>query len=126
MKNNYYYNKKLKGLARGLRKDSTKAEIKLWQDLLRAKTLRGYPFLRQRPVGKYIVDFMSKDLKLIIEVDGYSHNFKFDEDPNKDHYLNELGFSVIRFSDEEVRNDFNNVIRTLEHFIDQFEESSSP
>jgi len=126
LKNNYYYNKKLKGLARGLRKDSTKAEIKLWQDLLRAKTLRGYPFLPQRPVGKYIVDFMSKDLKLIIEVDGYSHNFKSDEDQNKDHYLNDLGFRVIRFSDEEVWNDFNNVIWTLEHFIDQFEESSSP
>ncbi len=77
-------------------------------------------------MGKYIVDFMSKDLKLIIEVDGYSHNFKSDEDQNKDHYLNDLGFGVIRFSDEEVWNDFNNVIRTLEHFIDQFEESSSP
>ena len=93
MRDNYYYNKKLKGLARSLRKDSTKAEIKLWQELLKAKNLRGYPFLRQR-IGNYITDFMSKDLKLVIEVDGYSHNFKTIGDQEKDRYLTELGFSV--------------------------------
>jgi len=68
MNNNY--NTKLKAFARGHRNDSTKAEIRMWCELLRNKKMLGYPFLRQRPIASYIADFFSKDLKLIIEVDG--------------------------------------------------------
>ena len=67
------YNKHLKDNARKLRNHSTKAEIKVWTYLLRAKKMKGYPFLRQRPILKYIADFYCKDLKLIVEVDGWTH-----------------------------------------------------
>ncbi|RZK00229.1 MAG: DUF559 domain-containing protein [Flavobacterium sp.] len=66
MHNNNFYNKKLKPLAKTHRNDSTKAEVRLWCELLRAKQL-GYSFLRQRSIGNFIVDFFCKDLKLIIE-----------------------------------------------------------
>ena len=73
---NFYYNKRLKDLARQLRKQSTKAEIKLWNEVLRSKQMHGYTFLRQRPVLNFIADFMCKELKLIIEVDGYTHELE--------------------------------------------------
>ncbi|MBV6644033.1 MAG: endonuclease domain-containing protein [Cyclobacteriaceae bacterium] len=125
MKNNYHYNKNLKTFARDLRNNSTQAEIRLWSELLRAGTLRGYKFLRQRPIGNYIADFMCKKLKLIIEVDGYSHNFKNNEDKVRDKELLKLGFQTVRFSDKEVMNDLPNVQRTLEMFIDEFEEKNN-
>jgi very-short-patch-repair endonuclease len=71
--NHLGYIKGLKEIARKLRKNSTPAEIRLWTKLLRAKKMNGYQFLRQRPVLNLIADFMCKELKLIIEVDGESH-----------------------------------------------------
>lgn len=116
---NLYYNKKLKGLARKLRKESTKAEVKLWSEALRGKKMHGYSFLRQRPVLDYIADFMCKELMLIIELDGYSHGF--DEmwklDKIRQQKLEELGFTVLRFSDEEILNDLDNVMRSIEGWV---------
>ncbi len=115
-KNNSFYNKKLKPFAKTLRNDSTKAEIRLWCELL-SKNKLGYSFLRQRPVSNYIADFMCKDLKLIMEVDGYSHSFKTEEDIERDKLLANLGYTVLRFTDEEVMKDLPNVQRTLEIWI---------
>ena len=70
-----YYNKNLKSFAGENRKQMTMAEACLWKYALRAK-LMGFTFNRQRPVLNYIADFMCKDLKLIIEVDGYSHTLE--------------------------------------------------
>ena len=103
MRNNYHYNKKLKGLARSLSKYSTKAEIILWTDLLRAKYMRGYAFLRQRPTGNYIVDFFPKELKLVLEADGITHEYKQREDFEKDLFLTNLEYKVMRFEDLPVR-----------------------
>ena len=119
METNSHYNKNLKPLARKLRNDSTKAEIRLWSELLSGKRLGGYSFRRQRPVGNYIADFMCQKLKLIIEVDGYSHNFKIEEDIKRDEVLAIFGFTVLRFSDAEVMKDLPNVQRTLEIWIEQ-------
>jgi len=65
----------------------------------------------------YIVDFISRKLKLIIEVDGYSHRFKHEEDKIRDKILKKLGYIVVRFSEKEVRNDLDNVIRVLESYL---------
>ena len=90
-----YYNRRLKSLARNLRNDSTPGEIRLWSEVLRARNFYGYQFNRQFPIGNYIVDFISRKLKLIIEVDGKSHEFKIDDDRKRDQYLNELGYRVV-------------------------------
>ena len=74
-KSNLYYNKKLKEYARRLRKQSTKAEIKLLNDVLNGRQMHDYTFLRQRPVLFFIADFMCNELMLIIEIDGYTHEW---------------------------------------------------
>ena len=84
--------------------------------------MRGYAFLRQRPIGNYIADFFSKELKLVIEVDGITHEFKQQEDVKKDLALNKLGYKVLRFEDNDVLNHLEIVSREIENYIDQFEQ----
>ena len=119
---NNNYNKDLKEYARKLRNNSTLPEIILWNKLLKRKQLRGYPFLRQRPIDNYIVDFFSKDLKLIIEVDGEIHKYQKKKDKQREEKLKELGYSVIRFKNEEILYELFNVERILNDFVDKFED----
>jgi very-short-patch-repair endonuclease len=124
---NYNYNKNLQPYANKLRKEMTKAEACLWKYVLRAKQLRGYQFRRQRSVLKYIADFMCMELMLIIEVDGVTHHWEetFLKDQKKQADLEAAGFSVLRFTDDEVLNDLNAVHALLEEWI-QKKESSKP
>ena len=117
-----YYNQNLKLLARNHRNDSTKSEIKLWQEL-KGKKILGYKFLRQKPIGNYIVDFFCNKLKLEIELDGYTHQFDdvIVKDEKKELYLNSIGITVLRFNDNDVINDMNNVLRGIESYILVFE-----
>ena len=111
------YNKKLKPLARKLRTNGTPGEAVLWKNLLSRKQFYGLQFNRQFPIENYIVDFICRKLKIIIELDGKSHEYKQDKDEKRDKHLAELGFTVIRFSEFEIHNDMNNVIRTLESYL---------
>ena len=82
-----YYNPKLKPLARKLRNNSTLSEILLWEELKKRKML-DYRFLRQKPVGEYIVDFFCNKLRLVIEIDGDSHNEEsFENDMTRQAWL---------------------------------------
>jgi very-short-patch-repair endonuclease len=116
---NHYYNKNLKEHARRLRKQATKAEVKLWNEVLRGRQMHGYTFLRQRPVQFFIADFMCKELMLIIEVDGFSHEWEeqWVLDQQRQKRLEELGFTVLRFTDEEVLTDIRNVERVIEVWV---------
>jgi very-short-patch-repair endonuclease len=121
--NNYHYNKNLQPYANRLRKNMTKAEASLWKYALRAGQLKGYKFRRQRPVLHYIADFMCPDLMLIIEVDGITH---LDEevarnDEIRQKKLERVGFTVLRFNDNEVLNDMRNVERVLEAYVEKYE-----
>ena len=116
------YNKNLKPFARELRKNSTEGEIRLWCELLRGRKMYGYQFLRQFPIKNYIVDFTCRKLKLVIEIDGYSHNFKYDEDSKRDKNLREVGYKVLRFTEREIKYEINNVSRAIEIYIEEFEE----
>ena len=120
-KNFYGYNANLQPFAHTLRKEMTKAEACLWKYVLKARQLRGYPFRRQRPVLNYIADFMCMELMLVIEVDGITHNWNetSTKDQKKQNDLENAGFTVIRFADEDVLNDINNVIGFLEDWIDR-------
>ena len=117
--NNKFYNKNLKKFARENRKQMTVAETIVWENVLRRKQLYGLKFLRQRPVDIYIADFMCKEINLIIEIDGLTHSFKEvnDNDKIRENRLKELGFTIIRFEDYEVRNEIDNVLRVLEKFL---------
>ena len=121
MMNNNNYNKILKPIARKLRKNSTKSETNLWLKVLKARKLKGYQFLRQRPIGNYIVDFFCKELKLIIEIDGITHTEKEIYDSFREKYLIDLGYYFIRISDNEVINNLYGVYSFLDNWIDEFE-----
>ena len=119
------YNPKLKELARQLRNNSTKSEIKLWQKLKRGQ-MYGYDFHRQKPIDNYIVDFFCNKLQLAIELDGYSHEILevWEKDKVKTKKLNDLDIRVLRFSDYQVMNDMDNILRTIEDYILNYEESN--
>lgn len=116
------YNPKLKELARQLRRNATKSEVLLWQKLKRNQIFE-YDFHRQKPIDEYIVDFFCNKLRLAIEVDGYSHEILevWQKDVKKTKRLNELGIHVLRFSDHQVLNDMENVLRAIEDYILHFE-----
>jgi len=120
-----FYNPILKELARQLRNNSTKAEIKLWTYLRRGQ-MYNYDFHRQKPIDEYIVDFFCNKLQLAIECDGYSHELLdvYNKDVKKTKRLNDLGIYVIRFSDYQVVNDIDNVLRAIEDYIFKFEENN--
>ncbi|HCF03081.1 endonuclease domain-containing protein [Flavobacterium sp.] len=118
------YNPKLTSLARKLRNESTETEIYLWLKL-KGKQMYGYDFHRQKPIDNYILDFFCYDLLLGIEVDGYSHEILevYNKDRIKEKRMNELGITILRFSDFEVLKDMENVIRAIEFFILEFEKN---
>lgn len=115
-KNFWHYNPKLQEKANALRKSATKAEACLWKYVLRAGTMKGYDFNRQRPVLNYIADFMCKELLLIIEVDGLTHTYEETvvKDQRKQADLEAVGFKVLRFTDEEVLTAINRVFEAIE------------
>jgi very-short-patch-repair endonuclease len=118
MKQNNNYNSQLQPIAHKLRKSMTKAESSLWKYILKGKKL-GVIFRRQRPIGKYVVDFICLELKFIIELDGESHNHPeiYENDLIRQKYLENLGFTVLRFTDEEVLKSINSITPILEDFI---------
>lgn len=91
---------KLRQYARDMRKEPTDAEAVLW-NVLRGKKLEAMRFRRQHPIENYIVDFICLEEKLIIEVDGSQHaENAYDE--KRDAKLKELGFTVLRFWNDEI------------------------
>jgi very-short-patch-repair endonuclease len=94
---------------------------------LRAKKFYGLQFNRQFALGNFIVDFICRQLKLIIEIDGSSHQHKTGEDQLRDAELSKLGYQVLRIFESNVLNDLNNVIRSIEAFLSEdFPDSQSP
>lgn len=117
------YNPKLKELARQLRNNSTKAEIRLWRKIKR-KQFYGHDFHRQKPFDNYILDFFCHELMLGIEIDGYSHQIVevYKKDIIKEEKIKSFGISLLRFTDNQVSNDMGNVLRAIEAFILEFEQ----
>ena len=115
---NLYYNKELQPNAHELRNNMTKAEACLWKYVLRAGGM-GVPFRRQRPVLEYIADFMCKPLMLIIEVDGDIHNDAeiAAHDLKRQQDLEDIGFTVLRFRNEDVLRNISGVRVAIEDWI---------
>lgn len=110
-------------LARVLRKDSTIQERRLW-NLLKNHQFYGLKFKRQHPIGEYIVDFICKEAKIIIEVDGGQHNENenIEADKIRTKYLESKGYKVIRFWNNEVYENIDGVIKRLEAEINPHQE----
>jgi very-short-patch-repair endonuclease len=98
-------------LARRLRKSSTFAERKLWK-YLRVRALGGFKFVRQEPIGPYIVDFVCREKRLIIEVDGGQHATDR-RDAIRDRWLVDHRYRVLRFWNNEVLGNIEGVWETI-------------
>ena len=110
-------------LAKKLRKRPTEAEKLLWRHL-RAKQLGGLKFRRQQVLGSYIVDFVCLEKRLVIELDGGQHakNQERARDHERDRWLREEGFTVIRAWNHEVLTNLEGVLELIRSYC----ESPSP
>jgi very-short-patch-repair endonuclease len=120
-----YYNPKLKNLARKLRKKGILSEVLLW-NCLKKKQMKGYRFMRQKPIDNFIVDFCCSKLHLIIEIDGASHEERFDADKSRQDKLERMGFTFFRFHDIDVRKNLDGVLKRIECWINEFEGRQPP
>ncbi len=102
---------RLVSLARTLRKNQTDAEKLLWRTL-RDRQLEGLKFRRQRLIGKYVVDFVCIEEKIIIESDGSQH-YRSEEDLVRDAFLSGKGYTVLRFWNNEILKNIDGVIQKI-------------
>ncbi len=112
------YNPALKKKARRLRNNSTLSVVILWK-YLKGKQMHGFDFHRQRPVDQFILDFFCNELYLAIELDGYTHHLEETavNDEKKEKRLKELGIRILRFEDEDVYHNIDNVLRAIETVV---------
>lgn len=113
---------RLHRFAKQLRKNSTDTERLLWSRL-RNKRFEGLKFRRQEPIGRYIVDFICYEKKLIIECDGSQHINNKEKDIIRDQYLKERGFKVLRFWDTDVLQNIDDVLEAIFQAISTSEPS---
>ncbi|MBI5789314.1 MAG: endonuclease domain-containing protein [Candidatus Schekmanbacteria bacterium] len=99
-------------LAKTLRKQSTDVERLLWKHL-QTKRLEGMKFRRQQPIGRYIVDFVCFEKKVIVEADGGQHSVDTERDKERDEWLNSQGFIVLRFWNNEVLTNTQGVLEVI-------------
>jgi|ERR1043166_2268918 very-short-patch-repair endonuclease len=102
--------------ARELRRKMTLAEVLLWKQV-KGKQFWGYDFDRQKPLGRRIVDFYSKELALAVDVDGSVHDYTREEDEQRHKEIEALGITHLRFWNYDVKNDIGSVIKRIEEWI---------
>ena len=112
------YNRWLLPAARELRKNMTKEERHLWYDFLKAYPTR---FIRQKIIGKYIVDFYCAQARLVIEIDGSGHYTEEGElyDKERTEFLSKYGLSVVRVTNLEIARNFQGVCEYIDMLVQQ-------
>jgi len=100
--------------ARALRSESTRAEASLWR-ALRGRALGGFKFVRQEPIGPYFADFVCRERKLIVEVDGATHSTdeELRSDAIRTDFLRGHGYRIARFTNDEVYRNLDGVLQTI-------------
>jgi len=105
-------------MAHALRRRMTDAEKRLWA-ALRGRGLVGYKFVRQLPLGNYIVDFVCRYPKLIIEVDGGQHDWRAHKDELRTQWLETHGYRVLRLWNNDVLQNPNGVLERIIEVLEQ-------
>jgi very-short-patch-repair endonuclease len=98
--------------AKELRNQATPAERALWT-ALSGRKLDGFKFSRQMPVGPYFADFLCREARLIVELDGYSHDTRIAHDLRRDSYLKGQCYRVLRFNNVDVLTNLDGVARAI-------------
>ncbi|MBO6795214.1 MAG: endonuclease domain-containing protein [Balneolaceae bacterium] len=110
------YNNELVEKARFLRKNSTPGEIEFWKGL-KGKQMLGFDFDRQKPIQNFIIDFYCKKLKLAIEIDGISHDYKIDYDTIREMELHQFGINILRFNEEDAKHNTEQCLNEIKYWI---------
>ena len=120
---NQLYNKKLTPYSQQLRRAMTPEERHLWYDFLQPLPFR---FRRQKTIGPYIVDFYCSQAKLVIELDGGQHYEPEhqQQDQLRDEYLRSLGLTVLRYTNLDIKTNFQGVCESILHYISIHDTSS--
>jgi very-short-patch-repair endonuclease len=102
------------GFARALRREQTIAEKRLWEQL-RNRTLEGFKFSRQVPIGPYIADFVCREKRLIVEIDGANHSTEDElaSDNRRSGFLKSESYNVIRFQNDEIMAGMDEVLTLI-------------
>lgn len=115
---NYEYNTFINAKQLRKKENTTEAEKLLWY-YIKNKQLNNCKFRRQVPIGNFVVDFLCIEKKLIIELDGGQHNednnIKYDN--TRTEYLQGLGYNVVRFWNNEVFQNMENVLETIYKYL---------
>ena len=98
--------------AKSLRRNSTEMEKILW-NRLKSKQIEGVKFRRQQPIGNFIVDFVSFENRLVIELDGGQHAKDTRRDRDRDEFFARHGFRVLRFWNSELVEDVDAVLKVI-------------
>ena len=101
--------------ARTLRREATPAERLLWQHLARSQT--GAKFSRQMPVGPFFADFLCRELKLVVELDGFSHDLRPEADAGRDAWMVRQGYRVLRFTNQDVLENAEGVFKAISEAV---------
>jgi very-short-patch-repair endonuclease len=106
--------------AKQLRRTMTRAETLLWRHL-KADRLAGLNFRRQTPIGNYMADFVAHSCKLIVELDGESHDFeeRIRHDERRDRWLISRGYRVLRFTNDDVLKNLEGVVLSIAEAAEQ-------
>jgi very-short-patch-repair endonuclease len=104
--------------ANALRKEMTEAEQTLWS-VIRKRQLLGCKFRRQHPINQFIADFYCHEKKLVVEVDGGYHNepTQAEYDQQRTYELEKIGIRVLRFSNEEIKDDIEAVLEKIREYL---------
>jgi len=101
--------------ARELRREATPAERLLWRYLARGQV--GAKFSRQMPIGPYFADFLCRELMLVVEIDGFSHEMRQAADAVRTRAIEAAGYRVVRFTNADVLGDAEGVARAIEAVV---------
>ena len=97
--------------AASLRRKMTSEELKVW-DFLKSKPL-GLKFRRQHPIDLFIADFYCHSIKLVVEIDGINHQYSMEADLNRDNLFKNFGITILRYTNNEVNSNFQDVINKI-------------
>lgn len=103
--------------ARALRREATPAERALWVFL--AKSQLGAKFSRQMPVGPWFADFLCRELSLVVELDGFSHDVAPERDVRRDAWMAAHGFTVLRFTNDDVHGHVEGVVTAIRQEVER-------
>jgi very-short-patch-repair endonuclease len=114
------------GRAKSLRQNSSLVEQKMWVELRGAAKIWNLKFRRQQPIHPYIVDFICFSLKLVIELDGQSHDYTQEQDRKRAAYLENQGYKVVRYLNDDVMGNIEGVMESLHGEIRRLEKAHKP